>query len=467
MPPKATAMAKATTTVRTATTKRKAIDTGDEAQNASKRRRQNGTPPTGRSATELEDRAPTLRQGAGRQAEPQDDEDDAGFTFTRPAAKVKRPLAVPTRSSPRNHAKPATIPTYTGATPRATRPPAAESIYPGLSNASDSFVALPVSDTPIIRKNQQLRQNGGDGRRRSSLSMRGKRASSIGNGFQSLPHPDIPASEFYKHISEDLPDPVRMKQLLAWCARRVLDDSKTRPSLHGKETDEELQAANIARTIEEEVLKDLIDNKITTSWYHQPDQPPESLEKKPHPQNLNNAAKMEEMEEKIAQLEAEEAVWQALLAKHTTAAVSQAEGDEGDAAAAAAAAAPPPPPAEPKERFARNVGRTVDLDLLPAHEAEFVHSLSARRSAGGEGVRGNEDWLREGETNLEFQIDSMLQSLHQQRQYLRQADATGGRLLEAAATAMAAAEKQGRLGSEARGIGTLDVLRQLSRTSRG
>lgn len=39
-------------------------------------------------------------------------------------------------------------------------------------------VVLPVSDTPIIRRNQQLRQKG-QGNRRSSVGMRGRRASSL------------------------------------------------------------------------------------------------------------------------------------------------------------------------------------------------------------------------------------------------------------------------------------------------
>lgn len=40
-------------------------------------------------------------------------------------------------------------------------------------------VVLPVSDTPVQRKNQQLRQKGGQGNRRSSVGLRGRRASSL------------------------------------------------------------------------------------------------------------------------------------------------------------------------------------------------------------------------------------------------------------------------------------------------
>jgi kinetochore protein Mis13/DSN1 len=41
-------------------------------------------------------------------------------------------------------------------------------------------VALPVADTPVIQRNKELRGGKGDkGRRRSSLNMRGRRASSL------------------------------------------------------------------------------------------------------------------------------------------------------------------------------------------------------------------------------------------------------------------------------------------------
>lgn len=40
-------------------------------------------------------------------------------------------------------------------------------------------IALPFADTPIIRRNKEMRKGGGDGGRRSSLGMRGRRASSL------------------------------------------------------------------------------------------------------------------------------------------------------------------------------------------------------------------------------------------------------------------------------------------------
>lgn len=40
-------------------------------------------------------------------------------------------------------------------------------------------IALPFADTPIIRRNKEMRKGAGNGDRRSSLGMRGRRASSL------------------------------------------------------------------------------------------------------------------------------------------------------------------------------------------------------------------------------------------------------------------------------------------------
>lgn len=83
-------------------------------------------------------------------------------------------------------------------------------------------IALPISDTPVIARNKELRKNGGQ--RRSSLGMRGRRASNlIENGHIAAPHREVDAAEFYKHIeAEGLSEPRRMMQLLTWCGNRSL-----------------------------------------------------------------------------------------------------------------------------------------------------------------------------------------------------------------------------------------------------
>lgn len=84
-------------------------------------------------------------------------------------------------------------------------------------------ITLPVSDTPVINRNKEMRKKGG-GTRRSSLGMRGRRASSlIESGHNAIPHHQVSTSEFFKHISADgLSEPRRMKQLLTWCGERAI-----------------------------------------------------------------------------------------------------------------------------------------------------------------------------------------------------------------------------------------------------
>ena len=84
-------------------------------------------------------------------------------------------------------------------------------------------ITLPVSDTPVINRNKEMRKKGG-GSRRSSLGMRGRRASSlIDSGHSAIPHHQVSTSEFYKHISADgLSEPRRMMQRLTWCGERAL-----------------------------------------------------------------------------------------------------------------------------------------------------------------------------------------------------------------------------------------------------
>ena len=106
-------------------------------------------------------------------------------------------------------------------------------------------IALPFADTPVITRNKEMRKTSAETRRRSSSGMRGRRASSLidsgfsngeihrletiaidfeTHGFLAVPHNEVMVSDFYKHISQDLPEPRRMKQLLTWCGARALPE---------------------------------------------------------------------------------------------------------------------------------------------------------------------------------------------------------------------------------------------------
>ena len=108
-------------------------------------------------------------------------------------------------------------------------------------------IALPFADTPVIRRNKEMRKGADTGHRRSSLGMRGRRASSlidggksngglwksmavedrgaVADGREALPHDEVDIADFYKHIESDgLPEPRRMKQLLTWCGTRAMGE---------------------------------------------------------------------------------------------------------------------------------------------------------------------------------------------------------------------------------------------------
>ena len=159
-------------------------------------------------------------------------------------------------------------------------------------------IALPFADTPIIRRNKEMRKGGGDGSRRSSLGMRGRRASSLIDGGKSngrnspsrthmasfnataaLPHDEVESSEFYKHVESGLPEPRRMRQLLTWCGTRALgekpsfssEDSHAR--LAGSSFDKAAQNGiradrNLAREIQQQLLKDFSAKSEMSDWFN-------------------------------------------------------------------------------------------------------------------------------------------------------------------------------------------------------
>jgi len=103
------------------------------------------------------------------------------------------------------------------------------------SSYQSQQIVLPLSDTPVINRNKEFRKKGGaSGTRRSSLGMRGRRASSlIDNGHSAIPHREVDPSEFYKYIeAEGLSEPRRMRQLLTWCGERALSEKPPHGS-HG------------------------------------------------------------------------------------------------------------------------------------------------------------------------------------------------------------------------------------------
>ncbi|KAL4748148.1 hypothetical protein BDW72DRAFT_181063 [Aspergillus terricola var. indicus] len=182
---------------------------------------------------------------------------------------------------------------------------------PEQPQAGTATIALPVADTPVIQKNKEMRgKKSGKGSRRSSLSMRGRRASSLidSGASNALPHDKVDTAEFYKHIAADgLVEPRRMRQLLIWCGTRALLE-KPSGSRSGDES-----ARLAARVIQEELVKDFASNSELSNWFSREDTAPTVVVKKANPKNVQNQDKIKELEEQIQKLQKERQALNALL----------------------------------------------------------------------------------------------------------------------------------------------------------
>ncbi|KAJ5119159.1 hypothetical protein N7526_010796 [Penicillium atrosanguineum] len=137
-------------------------------------------------------------------------------------------------------------------------------------------IALPLADTPVIQRNKELRgDKSGKGRRRSSLDLRGRRASDLidSGASNALPHREVSTADFYKHIADGgLPEPRRMRQLLVWCATRALGDKRSGPH------SDDQSARLAARWIQDELLKDFSTNSGLSNWFGREDIDPSLLD---------------------------------------------------------------------------------------------------------------------------------------------------------------------------------------------
>ncbi|KAJ2630081.1 hypothetical protein H4R22_002919 [Coemansia sp. RSA 1290] len=145
-------------------------------------------------------------------------------------------------------------------------------------------------------------------RRRSTFSMRGKRASSIGGGFKAMPHDAVDASDFYRHISPEMPEPIRLRQLLAWCARKTAQV----PEWPSELPEHVVQLlGDAAREAVDDIHSAFERGDIATSWYHRPleMQEQEDEQVQPHPENKANEEAKEKLLARIAKLQAENEAW--------------------------------------------------------------------------------------------------------------------------------------------------------------
>ncbi|KAK3945899.1 Mis12-Mtw1 protein family-domain-containing protein [Diplogelasinospora grovesii] len=298
-------------------------------------------------------------------------------------------------------------------------------------------IALPFSDTPIINRNKEFRKKGGanGGSRRSSLGMRGRRASSlISNGHSAIPHREVDPAEFYKHIEADgLSEPRRMRQLLTWCGERALSDKPPHGS-HGS------SAVLGARAIQDQLLKDFGSRSEFSDWFAREEAPKPPVVLKPNPRNIEHDAKIAELEAKIKRLKEEKKAWQALARPLPEVEPLYPDGGEDPTKA--------PLP---------------DTVLLDPEEAKILSSLTDPSSSFGQLRRKTKTQLHNIQASLEFKVDHLADSVHKLHMRVSVAGREADKALDLSSSRLREREEKEKTRTGTKEMPTMEVLRSLGR----
>ncbi|OHW94513.1 kinetochore protein mis13 [Colletotrichum incanum] len=293
-------------------------------------------------------------------------------------------------------------------------------------------ITLPVSDTPVINRNKEMRKKGG-GNRRSSTGMRGRRASSlIESGHNAIPHREVETAEFYKHIeSEGLMEPRRMKQLLTWCGERALLEKPP----HGQ-TDSNTVLG--ARYIQEQLLKDFSTKSEFSDWFSREEGPQRPVVYKPNPRNIELQQKIEQLEQKVKRLKEEKKKWLALKKSRTEV-----------------------PPLFPETDTAQTA--MADAPVLDPNEAEMLSWLTNPASSF-ENVRSKTlSRLQNTQSTLEFKVDQLADSIHKLSQRVDTAGREADKVLSLSAARLKERETREKANAGTKEMPVMEVLRSLGR----
>ncbi|KAG5995963.1 hypothetical protein E4U52_007519 [Claviceps spartinae] len=314
--------------------------------------------------------------------------------------------------------------------------------------AESSKIALPMNDTPIINRNKEMRKKGGKSNRRSSLGSRGRRASSlIDNGQTAIPHREVEAREFYKHIAEDLPEPRRMKQLLMWCGERAMPERR-----RGKGNSEAVLGA---RAIQDQILKDFAARSECSNWFDRDDDAPPSSTAVPlpNPRNVELADKLVALEAKIQRLHLEKQAWQAI--REPPPDIPPVYPEDATPFSTSSSSQPDPSQLDP-------IYVLPEISLLEPDEAKTRKYLTDELVPFSTLLSQTETRIRTIQASLEFEIDQLADNVHKLQQRVlvagRQADAVLG------LSARRLKEREGRDRERAgtREMPLMEVLRGLS-----
>ncbi|KAH7399874.1 Mis12-Mtw1 protein family-domain-containing protein [Cadophora sp. MPI-SDFR-AT-0126] len=296
-----------------------------------------------------------------------------------------------------------------------------------------TVIALPFSDTPIINRNKELRKKGGNGgARRSSLGLRGRRASSlIDNGHSAIPHREVETAEFYKHIeAEGLSEPRRMKQLLTWTGERCMGE---KPS-HG---DPNIGAVLAARMIQESLLKDFANKSEFSDWFNREESAPTKVVKMPNPRNIELEQNLVGLGERIKLLREERDQWKAFSRPR-----------------------PVLPPLLPEDTLEVDSSHIDSSLLTPEQAAIFAEvtsssALDIRKQAS--------ERVQSLQSDLEFKVDRFADGVYKLEQYQQTVGRVADKILALSAVRLDQRDQREKEEVGTRDLPMQEVLRSLSR----
>ncbi|QRV89343.1 Mis12-Mtw1 family protein [Ceratobasidium sp. AG-Ba] len=267
--------------------------------------------------------------------------------------------------------------------PNKPRPPANQSVSSsGLSRATlDSIEPVPISDTPVIVRNREIRQ-ASQSRRRSSLSSR------------ATPHSSVPPDTFFRHVDPDLPDALRLRQVLCWTSSRASDTPD--PDLPPLPP----HLSDILKSIQNAATKKLASGSINTAI--SPPQPRHDKPLAPNPRNVINTQAISRLEAYNQNCQAEDSAWSELIAGYNSqqATVVAALASRGDTTTSA----------------------EVELDETWRKEGELVRRILNTAEADDEGwMSDDEKEIVNGMRALEPKVDAAYESVYRATQFSSQA----------------------------------------------
>ena len=328
-------------------------------------------------------------------------------------------------------------------------------------------IALPMSDTPIINRNKEMRKKG-NSNRRSSLGTRGRRASSlIESGQTAIPHREVDPAQFYKHIAADgLTEPRRMKQLLTWCGERSLAEKPPHGTPNSNailggmwdicglgDADADIGAA---RAIQDQLLKDFASRSDFSDWFSRDDDPekvPSLLQ--PNPKNIELDSKMANLEQKIKRCVARMVDFGFISNS------ARRLQEEKQAWLAMQKPAPEQPPL-----FSESEGPEIilpDFDLLDPDEGKIREFLSDEAESFSVIRSRTEARLRKLQSSLEFQVDQLADNVHKLEQRVLLGGKEADKILSLSAVRLQSREVRERTSAGTKDMPLMEVLRSLGK----